>query len=65
MTTFKEFEDDDKSDNGGNQNNDDDDDYDLMLSGSSSTKTLQKGKVGSKSNRASIKKNPKAVMTQD
>lgn len=63
MTTFKEFEDDDKSDNGGNQNNDDDDDYDSMLSGSS--KTLQKGKVGSKSNRASIKKNPKAVMTQD
>ena len=67
VTTFQEFEDDDKSDSGtgGNMNNDDEDDYDAMLTGSSSTKTLQKGKNGSRSTRSSIKKNPKAVMTQD
>jgi len=45
--------------------NDDDDDYDAMLAGTRQTKTLEKGKVGSKSKRGGIKKDPKAIITQD
>ena len=66
MTSFKEFDDEDRSDNGGgtmSDLNESEDDYDAMLMGG--RKTLEKGKTGSKSKRGNIRKDPKAVITQD
>lgn len=67
VSTFKEFEDDDRSDNGQSvpDNNEDEDDYDAMLTTGRQTKTLEKGKTGSKSKRGNIRKDPKAIITQD
>ena len=64
---FAEFEDDDKSDNAsalGASLEDDEDDYNNMLGGRQ-TKTLDKGKVGSKSKRGKPTKDPKAIITAD
>lgn len=63
---FNEFDDDERRSSLDSSQKDDEDDYENMLGNSArSSKTLEKGKNGSKSKRARPAKDPKAIVTQD